>query len=94
MSHGVLRPNGTLITTPGDGGRVTFRDTVQCKHCGCHWTHQPGSGKVRGWCCNCNGPVCGPQCAECLPFERWLENVEAGRPEKARRIIAPSGFGG
>lgn len=39
------------------------------------------SGKtMRGWCRNCNGPVCGPGCAACVHVEQMLENIEAGRP--------------
>lgn len=30
----------------------------------------------RGWCMNCNGPVCGPGCAECVPVERYLAILE------------------
>lgn len=34
---------------------------------------------VRGWCMNCNGPICGPQCAECVPLEAKLEIAEGTR---------------
>jgi hypothetical protein len=29
---------------------------------------------------NCNGPVCGKKCEECIPNERQLEAKEAGMP--------------
>lgn len=61
-----------------DGVQVT--STLQCVHCNAHWDVQPGSGIVRGFCLKCMGPVCGPKCVECRPFEKWLEEVEeAGR---------------
>lgn len=43
--------------------------------------------KMRGWCSRCNGPVCGPACAECVPQERLLENMEQGLPLDFRPII-------
>jgi hypothetical protein len=94
MSHGVLRPSGHLITTPLDGGPETVQDTVQCVHCGGHWIVQPGSGKIRGYCGNCAGPICGPGCAVCVgPWEARMENIEAGRPEATpRRILVCSGW--
>ncbi len=53
------------------------RDTLQCVHCGGHWSLEPGSGKQRGWCLKCNGPHCGRQnCWECLPFMKKLEEQE------------------
>jgi len=36
---------------------------------------------MRGFCMNCNGPVCGPDCSECVPVEQYLENIEHGREE-------------
>ena len=34
--------------------------------------------EVLGYCARCNGVHC-PSCAECVPAERQLENIEAGR---------------
>lgn len=34
---------------------------------------------MRGFCQNCNGPVCGPDCAECVHWEQMLDNMEHGR---------------
>ena len=39
---------------------------------------------MRGFCMNCNGPVCGPSCADCLPVEAYLENMEHGRDPNFR----------
>ena len=77
---------------PREAGRVTVSDpgsdrplfeaaTLSCCHCGCHWVPVPGSGRVRGYCQNCAGFVCGPGCATCVPVEVYLENVEKGRPD-------------
>jgi len=86
-----------------EAGRFTFADpgadkpllelgTVQCVHCGAHFPVVPGSGKVRGFCQNCNGPVCGPACAACVPTDLLLENIEKGRPEDFRPVIVPVSF--
>jgi len=72
----------------GDAGQVTIvrpdgptvqRDTCQCQHCMRHWVVEPGSGKQRGWCVKCNGPLCGaPKCMkECVPF---IAKVYGERP--------------
>lgn len=82
----------TLID-PGSDKPLLVRRTVMCCHCGGQYAPQPGSGRVRGWCMNCNGPVCGPGCAECVPLEVLLQNYEKGRPLDFRPIIVPTSFG-
>lgn len=88
---------------PKEAGLVTLIDpgadkpllevgTLQCCHCGCHWYPQPGSGRVRGFCQNCNGFVCGPGCSTCVPTEQLLSNMEAGRPLDFRPICVPVSF--
>lgn len=37
----------------------------------------------------CAGPVCGPDCAECIPTEVLLENIERNRPLDFRPILVP-----
>ena len=59
-----------------------------CVHCGGQFKRQPGSGRIRGYCQNCGGFVCGPGCAECVPVELLLENIEAGRPLNYKPIKA------
>lgn len=68
-----------LISNPDSGQQLQELPTVACVHCGFNWVPQPGSGKVRGWCTRCNGPVCGPGCAECVPKEQQMLNMEMGR---------------
>ena len=81
------------ITDPGSDRPLVTAATVQCVHCGQHWRPMPGSGRVRGFCARCNGPVCGPSCAECIPAEQQLENIEAGRPVLTTRpLIVPVRF--
>ena len=78
------------ISDPGSDKPLSTEATLQCVHCGRHFRLQPGSGRVRGFCSRCNGPVCGPDCAECVPAEQQLENMEAGRPILTTRpLIVP-----
>lgn len=67
----VRKPGGAILL---DGVQVA--DTLQCVHCGGHWVPRAGSGTVRGWCPRCSGPVCGPTCAACVPFEQRLDRAE------------------
>jgi hypothetical protein len=82
----------TLID-PGADRPLLEVGTLQCVHCGGHWVPQPGSGRVRGFCQNCMGPVCGPGCAACVPTEQLLENIEKGRPLDFRPVLVPVTFG-
>lgn len=68
---------------------IVEADTLQCVHCGRHWKMKPGSGNVRGFCFNCNGPVCGPKCAECVPASQMYDNLAAGRPANHRPVTGP-----
>lgn len=52
--------------------------------------HEEGK-KVRGFCLRCNGPICGPGCAECVPTEQLLENYEHYRPLDFRPIFVGLG---
>lgn len=76
-----------IVSDPGADKPILEIGTVQCVHCGCHYPVRPGSGKIRGFCMRCNGPICGPGCAECVPTEQMLENIEKGRPLNYRPII-------
>jgi hypothetical protein len=70
--HTVRKPSGTIIIV-GDGP-VVEHDTLQCVHCMKHWIVQPGSGRRRGWCTHCNGPLCGDKkCFTCVPFMKKIE---------------------
>lgn len=88
----VRKPDGRTRTT-GPYGEVVDCDTLRCCHCGCHWEVVAGSGIERGFCTRCVGYTCGkPACMACVPVERRLENVEAGRPEltpSAEKVLVP-----
>ena len=72
----VRKPAGTVIVV-SDGPTVTH-DTLQCAHCMRHWIVRPSSGRRRGWCTRCNGPLCGAApCFTCVPF---LKKVEGEAP--------------
>jgi hypothetical protein len=89
--HSAARPHGYVAF--GDrSGRLRESDTLQCCHCGRHWVVQPGSGRKRGFCLRCGQVTCGgAECAECVPQELRLENVEQGRAAGHRPIAAPVG---
>ena len=72
------RSGGTCLS---DGAEVAC--TVQCVHCGGHWIPVQFSGRVRGFCMLCKGPICGPGCQECVPYERQLEIREGTRKADA-----------
>lgn len=84
-----MRPEAGLITVvdPGMDRPLSETPTMQCVHCGRHFAVCPGSGKTRGWCMRCNGPICGPGCAACVPMEQQLANLERGRPLDFRPIV-------
>lgn len=65
-----------IISDPGSDKPLQEIKMLQCCHCGGHFKSEPGSGKIRGYCTNCNGFVCGPKCAECVPMEKMLEIME------------------
>lgn len=79
--HGVIS-----YSDPGSDKPLLVIKTLQCVHCGGHWYPRPGSGRVRGWCMNCSGPICGPSCKDCVPVEQYLENMEKGRPDDFRPV--------
>jgi hypothetical protein len=83
-----MRESGLIIVSDPAADRPQAEiPTVQCVHCGGHFVVEPGSGKTRGFCTRCRGPVCGPKCAACVPAEQLLENIERGRPLDYRPII-------
>lgn len=84
----IRRDDGyVIISDPGSDKPILEIASVQCVHCGGHWIPQPGSGKIRGFCMRCNGPICGPGCQECVPTDLLLENMEKGRPLNFRPIV-------
>lgn len=75
------------ISDPGSDRPLQEVATHQCAHCGGVWHAEPGSGKTRGFCMRCNGFICGPGCAECVPQELLVENIEKGRPLDFRPTV-------
>ena len=72
-SDAVRKPSGFIIV---DG--QTVADTVQCRHCGHHFTMVRGSGVLRGFCRNCMGVTCGREdcMTGCMPTEKRLDLME------------------
>jgi hypothetical protein len=64
-----------------DDGTTLEADTMRCVHCGKHWQVVPGSGRKRGWCIKCNGPLCGKELCmkSCYPVEKRLDDAEKGK---------------
>lgn len=84
-----MRDNGLMTwVEPGADKPLLELKCLSCVHCGGQFPHQPGSGKIRGFCMNCNGPVCGPGCAECIPTELYLENLEHGRAPNFKPVFS------
>ena len=77
------------ICDPGSDKPILEAATLRCVHCGAHWQVRPGSGKIRGFCMRCNGPVCSEKCAECIPTEQQLQNMEKGRALDFRPVMVP-----
>lgn len=46
---------------------------------------------IRGFCYRCSGPICGPQCLECVSIEEQLDNIEAGRDALTKKISVSVG---
>lgn len=57
-------------------------DTLMCVHCQYHWRVVRGSGRQRGFCANCAGPVCGKyDCMNrCEHWEKKIEIMEGRNP--------------
>ena len=83
--------DGTGIFTVG--GREHQSDWMHCCHCGkAHLIaaslNSLLQGKpVLGYCAKCDHPTC-PDCLECVPIDRQLENIEAGRPELTPALVS------
>lgn len=71
-----MKESGNIIVMDIEG-HVAECGTAMCVHCGCHFPIRPGSGKVRGYCMKCAGPICGAKCVECVPYELQIERLEA-----------------
>lgn len=83
-----MKESGLIIVVdPGADRPLAEIPTLQCVHCGGHFPVQPGSGRIRGFCGRCKGPVCGPGCAECVPVELQLDNLEQSRRRNARQVL-------
>lgn len=65
------RPHGIIFV---DG--VEVASTLQCPHCGGHFTSVKGSGHRRHWCLKCHAVCCGsPACLPCRPFLQQIEQL-------------------
>jgi len=92
--HSVLRPAGVSIINSPELPFEQQADYKQCVHCQSVWKVEPGSGRLRGFCMKCNGPICGPGCAECKgSFEKMLDDILAGR-DPGSRLVSQVNFGG
>ena len=73
LSHTRQQTASYILITGADGHTLEEYDLAQCCHCALHFRIQPGSGTLRGWCCNCGQITCGRQtCQSCVPFEKQM----------------------
>lgn len=79
-----MTPDGWISITDPDSARPVEMDTRQCVHCSGHWVVQPGSGKTRGFCFRCDGPICGPACSECRPINRRIDEALGQDPTRVQ----------
>lgn len=102
-----MRPDSVGIAFTERGER--HEDFIQCRHCGRHVVFKSALDEavkgraVMSFCARCNGPCCHT-CTQCVPQERQLENIEAGRPVltptnpfaafPANPLILPAAFPG
>lgn len=74
MQHTVRNAEARQMFYDGSGGRPQEAELLRCCHCEVMWKVEPGSGRKRGWCFQCNHVTCGLNtCVECRPFKRKLE---------------------
>jgi hypothetical protein len=72
-------PGGYEITTFPDRPAVES-DTYTCCHCNTIVIVPPNKSPsdVGGWWCGlCSKPACGGCVGRCVPFEKWLDRLEA-----------------
>jgi hypothetical protein len=80
----VRQEHGAIM---GEGMRQQA-STVQCCHCGGHWTEVKGSGKRRGYCQKCHGKTCGnPLCDNCVPMEVALDYAERRKVQEKYAVL-------
>lgn len=69
-----FKGSGGYVRIDRPEGPPIERETNQCVHCMAHYVVQPGSGRRRGWCTHCAGPLCGAErCFQCVPFMKKVE---------------------
>ena len=90
------RRRAGFIESVGPWGELVTGDVLRCCHCSAYWVHKTGSGRRRGYCTLCDAVTCGKVgCLACVPCERRLENVEAGRDAltpAAPLVAVPAGY--
>lgn len=91
MAKPLRQPAGYLTIMEPDRP-LKEQDSLFCHHCGAHfWLvagKSPEDTQASGYCGRCHATICS-HCADemdrtlkCLPFEKWLEQVE----ERARVV--------
>ncbi len=82
LTRSVRHASGNVEISDPDSPLIQGGETLRCVHCQMHWIVQPGSGKSRGFCFNCNGVTCGKEKCEkfCVPFEKDIEIMEGRDP--------------
>ncbi len=96
MKKEILRGESTARSARKPAGAMFINsqqvaDTLQCGHCGRHFMVR--SDQERGWCMNCARVTCGAaKCLVCLPFELWLDAMEASGRQPIKIITGYDSF--
>jgi hypothetical protein len=87
-AESVVMPTRQCVHCGGHFVSKPARQFIKHIYDGATAAEMEAQGKtMRGWCMNCNGPVCGPACAACVPVEQMLENMEKGRSPDHKPIV-------
>lgn len=71
---------GHALILGKDRRKEDEQDWMMCAHCSFGWKVEPGSGRRRGWCNQCAGPLCnrGKWCWKPCAFMEKMKHYGRG----------------